>query len=101
MSNKELLSTWRAMHNRCYNSNQKDFRHYGGRGIAVDPRWHGKAGFEAFVRDMGPRPIGSSIERNDNEGNYGPDNCRWASQLEQAKNKRNNRWITANGETKH
>jgi hypothetical protein len=101
MSKKELLSIWRSMHNRCYNNNQKSYRNYGGRGVGVDERWHGKAGFEAFVRDMGPRPIGASIERNDNDGNYSPDNCRWASKTEQAKNKRNNRWITANGETKH
>ena len=101
MGHRELLSTWRAMHNRCYNSNQKDYQHYGGRGIVVAACWHGKAGFEAFARDMGDRPIGASIDRKDNDGPYSPDNCRWASRNDQAKNKRNNRWITANGETRH
>jgi hypothetical protein len=96
-----IKNLWRAMHNRCYNINHKSFAHYGGRGIFVDPRWHRKAGFEAFVADMGERPEGSSIERVDNDGPYSPENCRWATQMEQAKNKRNNRWLTANGVTKH
>ena len=101
MSTNELKKVWRGMHNRCYNINQKSFAHYGGRGIFVDPRWHRKAGFEAFVADMGERPEGASIDRIDNEGPYSPENCRWATQMEQAKNKRNNRWLTANGVTKH
>jgi hypothetical protein len=101
MKNKELLSIWRAMHNRCYNSNQKAYRNYGGRGIVVDARWHGKEGFDEFVRDMGDRPAGGTIERVDNDGAYCPENCKWATRLEQSKNKRNTRLITANGETKH
>jgi len=101
MKNKELLSIWRAMHNRCYNSNQKSYPWYGGRGIVVDSRWHGKEGFDAFVRDMGDRPAGGTIERVDNDGPYCPENCTWATRLEQSKNKRNTRLITANGETKH
>jgi hypothetical protein len=101
MKNKELLSIWRAMHNRCYNSHQKAYRNYGGRGIVVDSRWHGKDGFDAFVSDMGERPIGGTIERVDNDGPYCPENCKWATRLEQSKNKRNTRFITANGKTKH
>lgn len=101
MSNKDFLSIWRAMHNRCYNRNQKSYPNYGGRGIFVDARWHGKEGFKAFLADMGERPLGASIDRIDNEGPYSPENCRWATKNDQAKNKRNNRWITANGETKH
>jgi DNA-binding CsgD family transcriptional regulator len=69
--------------------------------VAVDARWHGKEGFDAFVRDMGVRPAGGTIERVDNDGPYCPENCAWATRLEQSKNKRNTRLITANGETKH
>ncbi len=98
---KELLSIWRAMHNRCYNLNQKSYQHYGARGIFVEESWHGKQGFANFVRDMGERPEGGTIDRIDNNKSYSPHNCHWANAFEQAKNKRNNRWITSNGETKH
>lgn len=88
------------MHNRCYNKNQASYIHYGGRGIAVDPKWHGAEGYKQFVLDMGQPPEGGSLERVNNAGPYSPENCKWATKLEQANNKRNNRWLTANGETK-
>jgi len=94
-----LLNVWRAMHNRCYNVNHKSYSSYGGRGIAVDAIWHGKAGYEAFLRDMGDCPEGGTIERIDGHSNYGPTNCRWASWTEQANNKRNNKFYTAHGKT--
>ena len=96
---KKLLGVWRSMHSRCYNSNQKSYANYGGRGICVDPSWHGSAGFVQFLADMGELPEGGTLERIDNSANYGPSNCKWATRAEQAKNKRNSRYITANGKT--
>lgn len=78
--------SWRAMKNRCGNSNHADWPRYGGRGIDIDPRW--VASFEAFLADMGERPDGLSIDRIDNERGYWPDNCRWATLIEQRNNQR-------------
>lgn len=100
MSDKKLLGVWRSMHNRCYNRSQASYKNYGGRGIAVDACWHGADGYKQFLADMGPCPEGGTLERIDNDANYGPANCRWATRAEQAKNKRNNRFITANGTTR-
>jgi hypothetical protein len=96
---KQIFYVWRTMHNRCYNQSVKSYPDYGGRGIVVDKTWHGIAGFNKFLNDMGPRPDGGMIERIDNDGPYSPDNCKWATREEQVRNKRNNHWITANGET--
>jgi hypothetical protein len=80
---------------RCTNHNVGQFADYGGRGITVCERWKS---FENFLADMGRRPSAShSIDRTDNTRGYGPDNCRWATKLEQANNKRNNVTIEFNG----
>lgn len=80
-------SIWQNMKNRCLNPNVPCFERYGGRGIKVSDRW--MHSFQNFYDDMGPRPSPNhSIERINNEGNYEPGNCRWATNLEQSKNKR-------------
>ena len=88
--------TWRNMLSRCYNLNKDTYQHYGGRGITVCERWHK---FENFLADMGERPLRMSIERIDNDGNYCPENCRYATQKEQCNNQRSNRFLTFNGKT--
>lgn len=78
---------WAAMKSRCSNPKQISFPNYGGRGIAVCERW--QQSFEAFLADMGRKPTPKhSIDRIDNDGNYEPGNCRWATAKEQRSNQR-------------
>lgn len=89
-------NTWNRMKGRCNNPKNSAYKDYGGRGIKVCERWMNS--FEAFFEDMGPKPgKGYSIERKNNNGNYEPGNCRWATITDQNKNKRTNRVIEHNG----
>lgn len=83
--------TWDNMLQRCRNPRNTWYKNYGGRGIKVCERW---SKFENFLADMGERPPGRTIDRKDNDGDYEPDNCRWATKKEQSNNHRRNRYLT-------
>src|SRR3990167_5491458 len=90
-------STWLAMLARCANPNAPNYHLYGGRGITICDRWRNS--FEAFYDDMGARPAGQTLDRINNDGDYEPGNCRWATAKEQGRNRRSNRMLTFRGRT--
>lgn len=88
MSYEPIYAIWGGMKNRCLNPNMHAYNQYGGRGIKICERW---MKFENFFADMGPTyQPGLSIEREDNDGNYEPGNCRWATTKEQNRNQKSN-----------
>lgn len=86
LERRRTYITWRDMKRRCLRPNFHSYPHYGGRGIKVCDRW--LASFDNFIADMGPRPLGRSIDRIDVNGNYEPGNCRWATPHQQRINQR-------------
>ncbi len=90
-------SIWQGMISRCSHPSNPIYKHYGARGITVCSRW---LNYENFIKDMGVKPENRSLDRIDNNGDYSPENCRWADSKQQARNKRNNHLITYNGETR-
>ncbi len=91
--------TWKSMKARCYQSSHQDYVDYGGRGIKVCDAWLND--FSVFFADMGKRPSEKhTIERNNTNADYSPDNCRWATQKEQMQNTRRSKTVTIDGITK-
>ena len=95
-ANDRTYCSWSDMKYRCDSSNCSNYHNYGGRGITYCEAW---ADFENFLADMGECPPNKSIDRIDVDGNYEPDNCQWATEEEQANNRRNNHLLTYQGKT--
>lgn len=98
---KKLYAVWSYMRTRVNNLNCKDYPNYGGRGIKICLEWENDfLVFQSWALHNGYRPDSNlTLDRKDNDGNYEPDNCRWVTMLEQARNKRNNVWLEYDGIT--
>jgi len=94
MASTRMYKAWAGMIDRCRNQNNTHYDRYGGRGITVCDEWND---FAVFLKDMGKRPTGMTIERVDNDGNYEPRNCVWATRKQQQNNRCANRIITHDG----
>lgn len=96
MHGTRTYETWSSMKRRCQTTSTGNYARYGGIGVSVCPRWQK---FDAFLTDMGIAPEGATLDRIDNTKGYEPGNCRWATPLEQAANRRSTLFLTHNGET--
>ena len=92
----KIYQIWCGMHQRCNNRSCRAFEDYGGRGIRICARWKK---FENFFADMGHPLPGMSLNRRNNNGDYSPENCHWATKLEQAGNTRRTIHLTFDGKT--
>lgn len=97
-SRSSVYRSWIAMRSRCNNPSHAFYKNYGGRGIQVCKRWLGEGGFSRFLRDMGEKPMGKSLDRINNNRGYSPSNCRWATQKQQMNNMRGNVIVEVKGE---
>tara|TARA_Y100000310_G_scaffold185825_1_gene185892 strand:- start:1241 stop:1669 length:429 start_codon:yes stop_codon:yes gene_type:complete len=95
MYRTKIYAIWCEMKRRCDNKSHKYYQYYGGRGISVCKRWSDS--FERFYEDMGDAPLGMTLERRNNNGNYEPDNCKWAGRVEQSNNMRSNVFLEFKG----
>jgi hypothetical protein len=91
-------SSWKSMRDRCLSGKHKAYERYAGRGITICDEWVND--FERFAADMGPRPVGCTLERLDNSKGYEPGNCAWRTRKEQQNNTRSNRYLTRGEVTK-
>lgn len=98
MSQTSEWSIWHGIRKRCLCKTDQVYHRYGGRGITMCQEWIDS--FEAFYADMGPRPVGKTIDRIDNNFGYSKENCRWVDWKTQQRNRRSNHLITFQGETK-
>jgi hypothetical protein len=96
MFGTRTYNIWGQMVQRCSNEKATSYPRYGGRGIKVCERWRT---FENVLKDMGPAPPGLTLERKNNNGDYAPGNCVWATRAEQSRNRRNCKHVTVGGKT--